>query len=214
MRITILCTDKNHPLIERLKSWVNLKQTKHDVNLIYNKDDITGGDILFLISCQEFIPKNERTKYKKVLIIHASDLPTGRGWSPHVWEIINGAKHLIISLISAEDKIDTGKIYKKIQIKIEPHELWDEINKKLFDVEIKLMDYVIESFKNLEGIEQDQNIKPTYYIKRTPGDSEIDPRSTLIEQFNKIRVMDPNRYPAFFELHGFKYQLRIEKINE
>lgn len=214
MRITILCTDKNHPFIERLKSWVNLIQTKHDVNLIHNKDDITGGDILFLISCQDFIPKTERIKYNNVFLIHASDLPTGRGWSPHIWEIINGSKYIIISLISAEDKIDTGKIYKKIQIQIEPHELWDEINKKLFDVEIKLMDYAIASFKNLEGIEQDQNIKPTYYEKRTPEDSEIDPKSTLFEQFNKIRVMDPNRYPAFFELHGFKYQLRIEKIDE
>ena len=27
------------------------------------------------------------------------------------------------------------------------------------------------------------------------------------EQFNKIRVMDPKRYPAFFELNGFKYKI-------
>ena len=214
MRVTILCTDTNHPFIPKLNEWIELNYKKHTINLLNKKEDLEAGDILFLISCQEFITKNERKKYKKVFLIHASNLPKGRGWSPHVWEIINGSKLLNVCLISAEDKIDTGKIYKKMQINIEPHELWDEINKKLFEVEIQLMDFAIESFKNLKGIEQDRNIKATYFEKRTPIQSEIDPEMSLQEQFDKIRVMDPNRYPAFFKLYGFKYHLRIEKIDE
>jgi len=35
-----------------------------------------------------------------------------------------------------------------------------------------------------------------------------------VSQFNKIRICDPNRYPAFFVLHGKKYKLMLEKIDD
>ncbi|MDC0479703.1 formyltransferase family protein [Flavobacteriaceae bacterium] len=214
MRITILCTDEKHPILPLINDWINLNSSKHSIDLINKKDEILKGDILFLISCQEFISKTERMRYKVTLVIHSSDLPLGRGWSPHIWEIINGKSQLTVSLIKAEDKIDTGMIYKKIKIKIEAHELWDEINKKLFKTEIKLLDFAVTSFKKLKGIEQTSDVKATYYSKRNPSDSKINPRDSIKEQFNKIRVMDPKRYPAFFELNGFKYKIILEKIHE
>jgi len=214
MKITILISDITHPIIPSLKDWINLNSGKHSIDLIHKKNQISGGDILFLVSCQEFISKSERMQYKMALVLHASDLPLGRGWNPHIWEIIDGSDYLTVSLISAEDKIDTGKVYKKIKIKIEPHELWNEINKKLFETEIQLMDYTISSYNNLKGTKQDVDIDPTYYSKRSPNDSEINPADTIKAQFNKIRVMDPYRYPAYFELNGFKYKITIEKLYE
>ena len=47
------------------------------------------------------------------LVLHASDLPDGRGWSPHVWDVISGKSSLTLSLINAEDSVDTGHIWKK-----------------------------------------------------------------------------------------------------
>ena len=34
--------------------------------------------------------------------------------------------------------------------------------------------------------------------KRTPADSEIDPGKSILEQFNLLRIVDSERYPAFF----------------
>tara|TARA_B100001250_G_C19803670_1_gene792291 strand:+ start:1706 stop:2350 length:645 start_codon:yes stop_codon:yes gene_type:complete len=214
MKATILCTDKNHPIIPLLKKWIKENSVKHDIDLIHDKSQISTGDILFLISCQELISANERMQYQSALLIHASDLPLGRGWSPHVWEIMSGSNELTVTLLKAEDKIDTGEIYKKLKIKIEPHELWDIINDKLFKAEIQLMNYAIESFSDLKGVKQDIQIKPTFFPKRTPRDSKIDPQKTIADQFNKIRVMDPIRYPAFFELNGFKYKITVKKLHE
>ena len=214
MKITILCSDKNHPIISNLKDWIKLKNDKYEIDLVYEKQSILSGSILFLISCNEIITKDIRKRFDKTFVIHASNLPHGRGWSPHVWEIINGSNHLFVSLLSAEDKVDSGDIYKKVKIKIEPHELWNEINEKLFKKEIELMDYAISSIDILKGIKQDSNISPTYYSKRTPNDSNIDPSKSIKSQFNKIRIMDPNRYPAFFELYGFKYKIHIKKLDE
>ena len=104
MRITILCSDINHPVIDYLNKWIESNSLDNEIDLIYDKSDISNGDILFLISCHEIIPKTIRDCYKKTLLIHASDLPKGKGWSPHVWDIINGSDKITLSLLKAEDK--------------------------------------------------------------------------------------------------------------
>ena len=40
---------------------------------------------------------------------------------------------------------------------------------------------------------------------------EIDPDKTIAEQFDLMRVCDPDRYPAYFNYLGYKYVIRIEK---
>jgi methionyl-tRNA formyltransferase len=35
----------------------------------------------------------------------------------------------------------------------------------------------------------------------------------LAEQFDLQRICDPERYPAFFELHGHRYKLTLDKLS-
>jgi methionyl-tRNA formyltransferase len=146
--------------------------------------------------------------------LHASDLPRGRGWSPHIWQIIDGAEDVTLSLLEAEDKVDSGRIWKKVRFPIPKHALWGEINERLFSAEIELIDFAVREFENIDAVDQDLNIEPTYYFRRTPDDSQIDPEQGLASQFHKIRVCDPNRFPAFFKLHGKKYKIVLEEISE
>ena len=59
------------------------------------------------------------------------------------------------------------------------------------------------------GIEQSG--KGSYYPRRRPVDSKVDPDSSLRQVFLQLRVADNVNYPAFFELNGHKYELRISK---
>src|SRR5665647_3845143 len=91
MKISILCTDQNHPVIDSLQAWIDDISSKgHSAILVFDKADLRGGDILFLVSCSQLIRDAERKKYKATLVLHASDLPRGRGWSPHIWSILDG----------------------------------------------------------------------------------------------------------------------------
>jgi hypothetical protein len=92
--------------------------------------------------------------------------------------------------------------------------LWDEINHLLFTVEIELIDMAVKQFGRLTPALQTNVEQATYYSKRVPRDSQLDPYKTIAEQFNCIRVCDPNRFPAFFELHGKKYKLILEKLDD
>jgi methionyl-tRNA formyltransferase len=144
------------------------------------------------------------------LVLHASDLPKDRGWSPHVWAVVNGKNKLTLSLLEAEDKVDTGAIWKKVNITLDGSELYDEINKKLFDAELQLITWACENVDSVVPVLQDESAT-NYLRKRTPEDSEIDISQCLESQFNLLRVCDPERFPAYFYKNGCKYKIKIEK---
>jgi methionyl-tRNA formyltransferase len=184
----------------------------HEINLIRSKSQLSHGDLLFLISCSEIVSEADRRPYTKALVIHASDLPRGRGWSPHIWQIIGGATELTLTLLEAANKVDSGAVWTKLEVRVGKDALWDEINRTVFDAELQLMDFAIKNFEAIEPQAQSTAIEPTYYPKRSPADSQIDAQRSIEEQFDLIRVCDPDRYPAYFELHGQKYTIRLEKI--
>ncbi|MGX5659523.1 hypothetical protein ACWKWV_07345 [Castellaniella ginsengisoli] len=214
MKISVLCSDEQHPVNRHLQDWVAQWHECHEIDLVRKKGDLSGGDILFLISCSEILSAADRSTYRSCLVLHASDLPQGRGWSPHIWQIVDGAEEITLSLLEADDRVDNGCIWKKARIFIPKHALWNEINELLFDAEIDLMNFAVREFGRVHPIEQDVKIAPSYYPRRSPGDSRIDPHQSIVSQFDSIRVCDPERYPAYFELYGEKYKLVLEKIDD
>lgn len=212
MKISVLCTDRFHPIVERLDDWVKSMLVKqHIVTLVFDKADLLGGDILFLVSCGQIIGDHERGKYKSSLVLHASDLPKRRGWSPHIWAILDGENEITVTLFEATESVDTGLIWLKTSFSLEGHELLDEINKKLFDAEIFLLTSAVNKINDINPIEQIGD-PGSYMQKRTPADSELDPEKSIVEQFNLLRVVDYYRYPAFFYYRGYKYKIKIEKM--
>ena len=75
------------------------------------------------------------------------------------------------------------------------------------------MNEAMKNYDEIQPQQQDVDIEPTYHRKRTPDDSRVDPDSSIADQFDLIRMCDPNRYPAWFEIHGQKYKLVLEKID-
>lgn len=211
MEISILCTDPDHPVVESLQVWAaNMSLCGHAVSLIYDKAELQGGDVLFLVSCSQIIRNHERNKYKATLVLHASDLPNGRGWSPHIWSILNGASQITVCLLEASDPVDSGAIWLKTEFNLEGHELLPEINRKLFAAELTLMTQAVEQFRKISPTQQVGD-PGAYMPRRSPADSRLDPNKTIAEQFNILRVVDSQRYPAFFDYRGKRYLIRIEK---
>lgn len=214
MKITILNSSESHPINPWLRRWLEENSSEHEINLVRQKKELNGGDILFLISCSEIVNAEDRRKYEKALVIHASDLPKGRGWSPHIWEVANGAKEITVSLLEASDKVDSGDIWHKVKLEIPSTALYDEINELLFASELSLMDFAVKHFSTISPRPQDHRIAPTYWPRRSPKDSELDITQSIDEQFDLIRVCDSNRFPAYFYRNGKKYLLKIEAVDD
>ena len=137
MKITLLCSEATHPVTVWLRDWMDAQHGLHEVELVQRESQMSGGDLLVLISCSEIISVKGCAKYTFSLVLHASDLPKGRGWSPHIWEIIGGAETITLSLLEADKKLDSGRIWTKVKIQVPRHALWDEINQILFSQQVE-----------------------------------------------------------------------------
>jgi len=210
MKIFVVCSDRKHPIYPRLDLWRKSRSGKHDISLVSDIASANGGDILFLISCTEIVRPDIRNKFLHTLVIHASDLPFGRGWSPYVWQLLEGRNEITVSLIEATEPVDSGNIWAKERVWFNGTELFDEISATIFDAELKLMDFALENYKVIIPVQQDQR-QATWYKRRSPEDSRVDMEQTLLSQFNLLRVCDPVRYPAFFEYKGVRYQIFLKK---
>jgi methionyl-tRNA formyltransferase len=211
MEISILCTDPEHPVIQRLQTWISsMSSIGHSVSLMHDKKDLQGGDILFLVSCGQLIGDVSRNLFTNTLVLHASDLPQGRGWSPYIWTILEGAKSITVSLLDAKDPVDTGAVWLKEVFNLEGHELLPEINEMLFTVELSLMTKAVAKIKDIVPLEQSGD-SGRYLQKRGPEDSRLDPHKTIAEQFDLLRVVDSKRFPAFIDYRGKRYLIKIEK---
>lgn len=205
-------------VIDNPKSWINkykdilidrLKNLSCKVSFCRDYKKIKNGDIAIFLSCEKIVPKEFLKKSKHNLIIHASNLPKGKGWSPLTWQILQGKNKIPITLFEAIEKPDSGPIYYKDYIILEGHELIDEIREKLFQ---KILELLIKFIKNYpDNKPKPQKGKETFFPRRTPKDSELNIHKSIKEQFNLLRVVDNERYPAFFYYKGHKYILKIYK---
>ena len=214
MKVSIVCSNPSHPVNAYLSAWAQRQSQDHNIEIVRKKSELTGGDVLLLVSCGEIISAKDRAPYGVCLVLHASDLPRGRGWSPHIWELAAGAPQITLSLLEAEDKVDSGRIWQKVQIPVPPTALWNEINHLLFTAELQLMDFALASYGHIQPQEQPYDEASTYYRQRTPQDSRINPQQSLADQFDLIRVCDPHRFPAFFEYRGQLFLLKLEKLHD
>jgi methionyl-tRNA formyltransferase len=211
VNVSVLCTNTTHPVVPALQRWQGEMTARgHEVALLADRSELTSGDVLFLVSCRQMVTRALRDRFRRVFVLHASDLPKGRGMSPHVWAIANGADRVCVSLMEAADTLDTGDVWLKTWFSLDGHELLPEINAKLFAAELELMTRAVEEFATLRPAPQRGEAEP-YLRARTPEDSRLDPHKTLAEQFDLLRVVDNTRYPAFMDHRGHRYVVRIEK---
>ena len=211
MKITILCSTKNHPVYAHLLRWIEKNSTSHEISLVNKSLEIKDGNILFLIACSEIINDDIKNKFDKVLCIHESNLPEGKGWSPCVHYILDGKNKIPLTLFEISEKIDSGDIWKKTSFELEGHELHDEINNLVSIHTIELMNFAIQNFNSIKPTPQ-SSIGESFFPRRLPSDSELDINKTILEQFNLLRIADENRYPCFFMHNGHRYKITIRKF--
>lgn len=195
------------PYTKKLTKTLKLK--KHKVELVTSLRKIKKGNILVILSWPIIITKKILGFHKNNIVLHASALPKGKGWSPLSWQILEGKNKIPVTLFEAVERVDSGPIYLQDTIRFEGHELIDELRRKLAMKIIELVMKFIDNYPNL--VSKKQRGKETFYKRRTPKDSEIDIKKPIIKIFNKFRIVDNERYPTFFKYKGHKYILKIYK---
>lgn len=178
-------------------------------DLYHSHDDIDQAyDILFIVSYHNTIGPDITKRNKHNIIVHESELPKGRGWAPLFWQILEGKTEVTFSLFEASCEVDAGDIHFQDVLTLSGFELNSEIRDKQAQLTIKMCKRFLELYPNLSPAIK-QTGKPTFYPKRTRSDSQLSVEKSISEQFNLLRIIDNENYPAFFVLGGRKYIIKI-----
>lgn len=206
-KVTVLVDNDSWILPYAANLCDQLQSQDIEVTFARNQQDIAPGDLCFMLGCTRIVTEQNLSKNDHNLVVHESDLPLGKGFSPMAWQILEGNNHIPICLIEATSEVDAGPIWIKDEIVLNGSELCDEWRDTQGRKTVELCLQCVEQYEAIEPCPQQGS--SSFYRRRTPSDSQLDPKKTLEEQFQLLRVVDNARYPAFFSLNGKRYRLEI-----
>ncbi len=211
MRIAIVTSRgswKSDYLPELTQHWT---ANGHSVSTVYEAQEIPMGDLLFILGCTFILPSEILIRNTHNLVVHESELPKGRGWTPIAWLVEGGSNRIPLTMIEAEKRVDAGPVYLRSEVILEGHELVNEIRTLVMREIIGMCKRFVQSYGEVVSMARDQGGEATYFPRRNRESSRLNPDMTIAEQFDKLRIVDNQDYPAFFDYRGKRYTLKIEK---
>jgi methionyl-tRNA formyltransferase len=210
MKITILTDDPRSWFIPYGRELdAGLRAAGHDTRYVTRKQEIVAGDVCFLLSCVRIVEAEYLGRNRHNIVVHASDLPRGKGFSPLQWQILEGKQTIVVSLIEAVQAVDAGPVYFRSSLEFDGSELHDELRQKLGSKVVEMcLRYAAES-DSLTPVSQEG--AESFYRRRTESDDELDVQKSILEQFNHLRIAENERHPVYFRHLGHKYVLKVYK---
>lgn len=199
------------PYATKFVDWL---QSDSEVGLFGRHEDAPDADIAYYLGYDRIVPADHLVRHGNNLVVHESALPHGRGMSPMTWQVLEGQRDIPVTLFEAVEDLDAGPVYLSRTIATTGQELLPELRAILGHLTIELCTEFYERYPNIVSEGRPQEGTPSYYPRRRPSDSELDPSMSIADQFDLLRVVDNDRYPAFFDLRGRRYRLRIEPMDE
>ena len=122
-------------------------------------------DLGLVFSYGKIIPKKILDLFKYgVWVVHPSILPKYKGPSPVAQALIDGEKETGVSLIIADEGVDTGDIISIKKLHINPSEKRNELTNRLvsiaYDLFIESINKFIQNNNNVVGIKQEKGDFP------------------------------------------------------
>ncbi len=192
-----------------------LEERGHSVTLVAEPDNIRPCDIVLVSGYYKMIPSRVfNIPSKGFYLFHETDLPEGRGHAPISWTLIYGKPELVVSMFSIDKAMDAGAIVGKARYHIKKHETIVDLRERAIELCKDLMDEYLPRIGKGEIRLKPQVGIPTYYRRRNPEDSMIDPGKSILDQWDLIRACHPDDYPPFFYINEVRFNLKIERDPE
>jgi len=177
-----------------------------EVHLIRQPAELTGDllysiapDYVFFPHWSWYIPP-EIYNHFLCIVFHPSDLPFGRGGSPIQNLIAEGVKSTKISAIEVAEEMDSGGVFLKRDLPLlgTGEEIYLRIQDIIFN---EMIPFIIEK----KPIPVPQSGIATVFKRRTPEMSELNPKMTITQLYDTIRMLDAEGYPhAFLDFGAFR----------
>jgi len=215
MKITILVDNPRSWFVPFARELQQVLASYGEVAFLNDAREVTlGNDIAFLLSYEKIVGPEILCRSRSNIVVHASELPKGKGMSPMTWQVLEGRNTIPLTLFEAVEALDAGPVYLRDAVNFKGNELLSEMQELLGKKIVEMCSAFVGQWPDILGRGVPQTGESTFYRRRSPEDSKLDPHKSLAEQFNLLRVVDNDQYPAFIEWMGRRYTLRIKSTKK
>ena len=149
IKVAILLDETNdwlRPYLPKsLFQWAGQK-----VDLFYDHCQIKSYQIIFVLGYTRILDKHFLKNNRLVLLVHESDLPRGKGFSPVQWQILEGRNRITVSLIEMTEEIDGGDIVDQMDLVLNGTEIYDEIREAQATTTLRLLEKFLRNCCRIE----------------------------------------------------------------
>lgn len=208
-KITILVDNESWIIPYAQRLFQALTIDGYEACFVRSASEVKNGWINFMLGCTRIVSDEVLQRNRHNLVVHESDLPEGRGFAPMTWQILEGKHNIPVCLLEASKEVDAGDIWIRDSIELNGSELCDEWRALQGEKTLEICLRFVLEYSVLEPVKQKG--EASYYPRRRPVDSCLNPDKTLREQFPSLKVADNNRYPSYFNIEGQDYVIHIYK---
>jgi len=202
---------------------------KYGVDVLYDYQDSflkyvkeNKIDLALLFAYGKIIPEHILAAVKYGFwIVHPSLLPKYKGAFPFAYVLINDEKKTGVTLIQADEGIDTGEIIGQKDLSIKPDERRPELIDRLVDLGYELFKNVVQNFvqsryKLSTNKQEKSNYPDTKKLVREQGFVALEALKNAINKdgkkiYNLYRGLYP--WPGIWSIVNIKGQEKRLKIN-
>jgi methionyl-tRNA formyltransferase len=208
MKVHFLTRAQEAESLMLIETVEKLRSDGAEVSIFQSHENLPKGDFLFILGYLRIVPKNVLSIHRHNLVIHGSALPKGKGWSPVPWQIAEGAHSIPFTLLEASEDMDAGDIYFQRDLVLSGTETFQEWKIKQWELTYRMVGEFLDNYPIQKATPQSGS--ESFYRRRTAEDDQVKTDQSLAEIFDHLRICDPDRFPAWFEVRGRRFNLRIE----
>ncbi len=208
--ITFLLDKTNNWIEPFVKGFINTyKINKFNFNfkISFNHEKVKNNDIVFILGYTKILNELFLNSNILSLVVHESNLPEGKGFSPIQWQILNGQTEIVFTLFEAKKELDSGDIFFKKNVLFSGYELFDEIRNIQGKKTMELIQEFLDAYPVLN--KEAQYGEGTVFKRRKSNDDKLNINKSIKEQFNHFRIANNDDYPLWFEIDSNKYIVKI-----
>ena len=202
--------DKN----EYYRKLVNKHANSFHFDIVNKVPDIDNNyDLINIINYQKKIENSHL--YPNAVVMHCSDLPQGKGWSPLYYTIVNNHDYYCLTVIKLAEAIDSGNVICKARFKmkktycIDQLRLWDDI--LMLELSCKIVSKCDLSYSSGKQQEEFKQLNASFNAKPN-FDYEICTTDSIQKNISELRARYGKAQP-YIRIDNETFKLKLEPVN-
>ena len=108
LKCTVVTNEEQNWFVPFARHLVEQLKRVADASLVFSHCAVYPSDIVFYLGYHSIVSDDVLALSGNNVVVHESNLPKGRGWTPLTWQVLEGHDQITLTLFEATTRVDAG----------------------------------------------------------------------------------------------------------